>query len=55
MHIHKKKAEQCEVVYEVRQHSHYGKNDSYGNSNVHGDVNETWGNVHIVHGSMENG
>ena len=39
----------------LRRCSHYGENDGDGDGNVHGDVNETWGNVHTVHGSMENG
>ena len=36
-------------VYAQKQYSHYGEND--GDGNVHGDVNETQGNVHTVHGS----
>ena len=39
----------------LRRCSHYGENDDDGDGNVHGDVNETRGNVHTVHGSMENG
>ena len=33
-------------------HTHYGKNDGNSNSNIHGDINKTRGNVH---GSVENG
>ena len=39
----------------VRRCPHYGENDVDDDGNVHGDVNETWDNVHTVHGSMENG